>query len=228
MTILGAVTAGRGMGVLGLACIFSTLVAVDGPLLQKATHVAHEQMENKQVSLNVSVLPELPKSLFSGYLPGNMTGIPGYLAAYQFNETIPTGDNGTAPNNLFTVLTGWLYQIQGPWFRDETLSGGIRGCPSDVDCQLTVRAPALDVTACTSHTLPVDYWEPAAFPLSHDSYISKKNPAAPLNRNAFMVDISLVVDEEKEVINLITGYAHTKDCKGTLHYTACTLEAVSP
>lgn len=32
-TLIGALTSGREMGWFGLACIFSTLVAIDGPLL---------------------------------------------------------------------------------------------------------------------------------------------------------------------------------------------------
>lgn len=39
MTAGGAISSGRKMGLIGLACLCSTLVAVDGPLLQKATTV---------------------------------------------------------------------------------------------------------------------------------------------------------------------------------------------
>lgn len=39
MTAGGALIAGRNMGLIGLACLCSTLVAVDGPLLQKGTTI---------------------------------------------------------------------------------------------------------------------------------------------------------------------------------------------
>lgn len=52
--------AGRRMGLIGLACIVSTLVAVDGPLLQKATSVVEAPTLNTPVILNVSMSPEVP------------------------------------------------------------------------------------------------------------------------------------------------------------------------
>jgi hypothetical protein len=99
-TIPGAIKAGRGMGVLGLACVFSTLIAIDGPLLQKATHVIYAPIENEFVSLHISVLPELLGYLFSGWTPGNMTGVPGYRAPYTWSWTIPAPNNGSVPNDI--------------------------------------------------------------------------------------------------------------------------------
>lgn len=39
ITASGAVISGRKMGMVGLACLCSTLVAIDGPLLQKSTTI---------------------------------------------------------------------------------------------------------------------------------------------------------------------------------------------
>lgn len=103
MTLVGAAQAGPRMGFLGLACIFSTLVALDGPFLQKATHVEYAPIENSPVNLNVSVLPELPTHLFSGWMYANQTGSSHFRNAAQFNHTIPTPHNGQYPNNINIV-----------------------------------------------------------------------------------------------------------------------------
>lgn len=221
MTLAGAVTAGPRMGLLGLACIFSTLVAIDGPLLQKATHVEYAPIENQPLNFSVSVLPELPSFTFSGYIMGNQTGIPHFRAANSFNRTIPTPD-GTAPNNLDFIIQPWMSAVEGPWLRASAMPGAVQGCPKRRECKLRIRAPALTSTACTSYQVPVDYHQVASF----DS-VTSENHAGPLDRNAFLVDISLVLGKEKEKINLITGVSQTTECKGVFNYTACTLEAVS-
>ena len=222
MTIVGAASAGRRMGMLGLACIFSTLVAVDGPLLQKATRVVYAPVKRDPIPLSVSVLPELPTNLFAGYTPVNTTNNPRARESWMFNHTIPTADNGSAPNNVLVEIDYWMYNIQGPWLRKEEISNAIHGCPTSSHCRLKVRAPALVATACTSYYVPVNYSRPAS-----DSSVSGDHYAPPLSRQAFIIDISLVVDEMKEKINVITGYANTPECVGVLNYTACTLEAVS-
>lgn len=66
-TILGAVTAGRHMGLLGVACIVSTLVAVDGPFLQKATTIVTVPIHDHPIILNVSMVPELPAGYSGGW-----------------------------------------------------------------------------------------------------------------------------------------------------------------
>lgn len=53
------------MGLLGLACIFSTLVVIDGPLLQRSSTVATAPIVGKPVSLNVTMAPELPHGKMS-------------------------------------------------------------------------------------------------------------------------------------------------------------------
>ena len=63
MTVFGALTAGRKMGFLGIACIVSTLVAVDGPLLQKATKVVSAPFADSPIPLNVTMAQEVPTDL---------------------------------------------------------------------------------------------------------------------------------------------------------------------
>ena len=48
--------------------------------------------------------------------------------------------------------------------------------------------------------------------------------APPLDRNMFMLDIGLVVEDE-EWISLIAGSADTENCVGTFNYTVCTLKS---
>ena len=58
------------MGLFGVACIFSTLVTIDGPLLQRATRAAPAAISGQTVSLNVTIAPEIPQ-----YYAGNWYSI---------------------------------------------------------------------------------------------------------------------------------------------------------
>lgn len=49
------------MGWFGLACIFSTLVVVDGPLLQRASNAVSAPYRNHPVTLSFSMVPEMPR-----------------------------------------------------------------------------------------------------------------------------------------------------------------------
>ena len=62
-TFLEAVAAGRHMGFIGLACIFATLGAIDGRLLQRATTVISRPYTNHPVPLTTSLVSELPTGL---------------------------------------------------------------------------------------------------------------------------------------------------------------------
>ena len=54
-----AIASGRHFNALALACIYGTLVAMDGPLLQRATSVKQEVPRERAV-LQVSITPEVP------------------------------------------------------------------------------------------------------------------------------------------------------------------------
>lgn len=49
--------------------------------------------------------------------------------------------------------------------------------------------------------------------------------ALPLNQQAFMITISLVVEGGVEKINVVTGFSVVRRCVGHLKLTACTLES---
>ena len=60
-----AIVSGRHCSLLALACVCATLVAMDGPLLQRASSV-RVVVPNSPVTLSVSVSPEIP-SYSTGY-----------------------------------------------------------------------------------------------------------------------------------------------------------------
>ena len=103
------------------------------------------------------------------------------------------------------------------FYSDARLESVVRGC--DSTCKAKIRAPALAVTACTTHVIPVNYSD--AVPLRQYAF---GEIAPPLDQNAFLIALSLTQDQS-EKLNLVTGYATTSDCAGTFNYTACTLES---
>ena len=61
-----ALCVGRRLTLLGLACITSTLVVVEGSLLQKASTVVSAPITDKVISLNVSIAPQIPRGFGGG------------------------------------------------------------------------------------------------------------------------------------------------------------------
>ena len=122
-TLRGAITSGRHLGLLGLACIFSTIVVIDGPLLQRASTVMSAPKEPSPVPLDVTIAPELPTD-WSGWRVDNKDfGLQG-IQSWEFNTTIPTW-NGSASNLIGSVSPRNLSPI---WYDDRPLSSIVRGC----------------------------------------------------------------------------------------------------
>ena len=212
MTILGALSNARNMGFIGLACILSTLVAIDGPLLQKATNVVSAPI-GETMSLNVSLAPEVPTGFTGGWykMPNGSNQMPW---SPIWNDTIPTlNGNGGTSNNIIP-LQHPMDPLSAAWLTEAPMKGFVQGCKSK--CKAKLRAPALAVTACTTKLMPVNYTQTYAFP--------PYNLAAPLDRNAFILDTAILLDTH-ESINLISAHATVNDCAGTLSFTICTLDA---
>ena len=213
-TFAGALMAGRHMGLIGLACIVSTLVTVDGPLLQKATTVVNAPIVNDPVTLNVSMAPEVPRGYTGGWLYTNFS----QTAAWAFNETMPTA-NGEVSNNISTYFDldelsiAWLQ----PWIEDRTVPGIVQGCEGI--CTAAIEAPAFAQTACSRRQIPVNYSMPGGLK-------NMNNPtlAAPLYRTGFMVSGNLVLGEH-ETLTLITIYSNVESntCVGEMYMDICTL-----
>jgi hypothetical protein len=213
-TVIGALATGRHMGLLGLACIFSTLVAIDGPLLQKATTIVAAPIVHHPVPLDVTLAPEVP-----AYSTGWWQQTYGDFThwAIQFNDTIPTS-YGSTSNNIISVLRDTFEVAVGSrWFMDAPISGVVRGCPGV--CKAKLRAPALVDTSCTSYLIPVNYTAP-----TRPGAMESHTRAPLLDKYAFIISTSLLVDQH-ERINLVTGSSQTKGCVGMFNYTACTLES---
>lgn len=106
------------------------------------------------------------------------------------------------------------------FFRDQKDPVG----PLEEDFRLTkgqakLRAPALAVTSCETHVMDVNYTAP------QDLNGVFLNKAPPLDRVAFLIATTLVIEGGYEKINLITGYSNTRDCLGSFNYTICTLQS---
>ena len=198
------------VGLIGLACMLSTLVAIDGPLLQKAATVRNAPYVDP-VQLTVKLLPELPQFYTGGWLPGPRT-------LYTFNETVPTA-NGNIYNNVSVISrldsdTLW----NKPWFNDHIPSEIINGCQGM--CTAKVRAPALAQTECTTREIPVNY----TAPVNLKNILGPTGVAAPLTQNSFFISPSMILDDH-EKINLVTAFAKIESCVGVLYMTMCTLES---
>ena len=77
------------------------------------------------------------------------------------------------------------------------------------------------VASCKAHSLPVNYTTTNGVQAKDMGLVV---PA--LNQYAFFVTVGLSVqDEQRETIDLVTGFADVEHCAGTLHWNACTLEA---
>lgn len=216
ITVGGAIISGRNMGLIGVACLASTLVAIDGPLLQKATTIDQAPIVAPPVTLNVTMAQELPHNLNGGWYP---VTDPTTRQSYNFNATIPTV-NGHTTNMIGLQSSTGNFGIR--WMTGAPPLQVVHGCPRDNTCKTSIKAPALAVTACKSDVIPVDYWQHLKAP---QNVLQFTDVAPPLSTLAFMVDISLVVDEENEYINLIVGYGRNENCTGTLTTRTCSLHS---
>lgn len=220
-TLIGALTSGRQMGLIGLACILSTLVAIDGPLLQRATHVVSAPIVGQTVRLNVTMAAEIPQYYTGEWMPSQEMGR-GLHWDFQFNKTIPTA-NGSAPNMIYADTKDKLSPyISRKWLTDEPLVDVMRGCHGL--CRGKLIAPALAPTSCETHLLPVNYSVPVS-QKDLDKIQSESGAIAPpLDRQAFMIASSLV-EGANETFNLVTGFTTKNACVSDLNYTTCTLQS---
>ncbi|KAK5172795.1 uncharacterized protein LTR77_002915 [Saxophila tyrrhenica] len=217
-TLRGAIMSGRHMGLLGIACIASTLVVIDGPLLQRASGVVSVPID-KEIPLQVFLAEEVPTD-FSGYWYDQKSVGVAQTWSFSFNATIPTG-YGSAPNTIFTSSgrNSISFEANKHFLTGAPMHGIVRGCSGE--CKLKLRAPALAITSCSSHVVPVDYTQR----LSKAQIESLALRGPPLNTVSFLVSGSLLVDDDYEAINIITGYSDAPECTGEMKYSACTLRA---
>ena len=135
-----------------------------------------------------------------------------------FNEYIPTAD-GPTPNKLFSYFGQTLSKPIVSWDRNLPWSGMVLGCPEQ--CTATIKAPALAQVACASQLIPVNY----TYTPDVTNFLADTGIAPPVNELAFAIVTSLLINNQRESINLVTAYESNHDCIGTLNLTACTLES---
>ena len=125
-----AVFSGRNFNLLALACICATLVAVDGPLLQRSSTV-QSSVPERSVDLQVPLVQQIP-SYTTGY---------------------------TVPNIKDTYLgyRGHIKQVIDDYTAGRPLRP-IRGCPGA--CSAKIRGPALAVDSCSSSLQFVNFSQP--------------------------------------------------------------------
>lgn len=221
-SIRGAVTAGRAMGLLGLACIFATTVEIGGPLLQRAS-TAHGLSRPTTISLDVVMAPELPTGWSGVWFTTSDYPLPNYYANPAFNATYPSAD-GWLENNIICQQGGWspdgqLGNAPTQWWDNAPAKGVVRGCAGT--CTAKIQAPALFPTSCETRTVISQLDSP------YDAAAANGEFAPPLTSEGYISTTSLLVQEPRitEGINLITGFVTlNSSCEGEFVYKTCTFE----
>ena len=202
------------MGLLGLACIVSTLVVVDGPLLQRSSTISTGIPSSKPVDLKLTMVPQLPRGYSGGWINSSVLG---YTEGWSksFNTTMPSGNGGTVSNKVVPGSNGPLALVSSAFFQNKPMLGMLSGCAGK--CNATLLAPALAQTACSTRSLAVNYSTPGDF-----SDLAEDGLVPSLDRHGFIIASTVVENEgDQEFLTLVTAYSSTSGCVGTLSITAC-------
>ena len=188
-----AVASGRKFNALALACICANLVAMDGPLLQRASSVKLEVPQNP-VPLSISIMPELP-SYFSGW------------AVYA---SLPSIIGDFSPDFL-PVLRD---------YESGTPIRGIAGCSGT--CSVIVRAPVLAVDHCftsiayRNYSTPLSVQEAKIFNTSHVLPADRR-------LFGIVAWVEDGTTEHLALQTLLPDQAATDTCAGNVNKTTCYL-----
>ncbi len=217
-TLVGALTSGRNIGLLGIPTIFSTHVVMDGPLLQRSTYIRPSPIVGQFDSLEVTMSPQIPNDFTGARITMKQLGT-GQWRNLSYNATEPGADSGV-PNDVFCAVKPDREGLLAPlYFADDSLAQVVSGCRGT--CKSRIRAPALAMTSCIFTPMSVDYFQAYA---GRDYQLGIV--AFPINQLMFTVSSSLILDQDGlEKINLVTGHNENTDCKGIFNLTACTLES---
>lgn len=212
-SIRGALASGRHMGLLGLACIFSTFVAIDGPLLQKSSKTVPAPILGQSLPVKINMAQELPSAFSGGWLRG--------VGVSPFNDSIPT-PSGVTPNNVATWSTLNLqYNLVPDYYSSEPIKEAVSGCTGLYTCKATIRAPALARTSCKTSIMPVNYSQPVGRATSNLVGFGPKAP--PLDLTQFLISLALDTDGLSESLVLVTAFHRGHECAGDLELTTCSL-----
>ena len=220
-TFPGALSSGRKIGLLGLACLASNFVVIDGPLLQRSSTVVIAPLVDNRTRLNVSIAPEIPSS-FSGTWVTNAEEDTTRLWSMGFNDTVPDG-TGTTSNRMDLAGGGddITVQMRISYMLETSLNKIVTGC--EKTCKAKIQAPAFAVTACQNHSFPVNYTRDSHS--VNEIYTNADKFIAPsLNEDGIITALGLEAAEIEKAY-LFTGFFDGSDCVGTFNYTACTLQS---
>lgn len=210
------------MGLLGLACVFSVVVVVDGPLLQRASTIRPAAVAGgPSVTLDVSMVPEMPRDYTGTWFEAEKAANR-YPQSAMFNATIP-GPDGPVSNHIGTggdEDSSRSVSVIGQWIEGSPVDHAVRGCPGR--CKVKIQAPALFETKCVTRLLPVNY---SGILSENEIWGVGKGTAPPLHFQAFAIASALDVSGVREALILFTGYATLEDYRGVYNYTTCRLES---
>ena len=118
----GALTIGRQINMFAIVCLVSTLVAIDGPLLQSSTTIITGPHPYSPMNMTFSIAQEIPAI------------ITGYIQHYN-NGFVKHGTSQIA-DEAFKSL-----------WKKVPMDGYVKGCEGTT-CRATVQAPALAISNC--------------------------------------------------------------------------------
>ncbi|KAK3723539.1 hypothetical protein LTR37_001791 [Vermiconidia calcicola] len=192
-----AILAGRSFSLLALACICVTLVAIDGPLLQRASTVRPE-VSGEPIVLRVSIAPQV-QSYSTGMAMFGMVG--------------PVTNPGIDYQDQFLPVVR-NYSARIP------MRGGITGCPGSWTA--AILAPALAVDSCTTRLEERNYTTPLS---ALEKKIRKASNVASEDRRVFWTSFRSL-NESAERLQLgteVSDDAVTQTCVGNLNRPVCDL-----
>lgn len=188
---------GRHFNLLALACICATFVAIDGPLLQRATSVRLRVPKQSPV-LQISITPELP-SYWSGI--ADFSDLPEVEIQDFQTHFIPT-----------------FYQ----WADNIAIRTGITGCGTRT-CRATVRAPAFAVENCVSKVKHKSFLQPMSKSelKQFDKGCNHPNEKQLVFGNRFIAINGTT--ESLQFATLRSDQSVAKTCVGNVNETICSL-----
>lgn len=191
-----ALISGRNFNILALACICATFVAIDGPLLQRASTVRLMTPQQSQ-TLQVSITPQL-LSYWSG------------VADFSLLPEVAPLDFQRHFISLFEE-----------WAHDEPIRGGITGCTGT--CKATVRAPAFVVDHCVHNITHRDFRKPVSNTTYQDflsgCVITNQDILTFANR----FNVNNGTHEYMNYTTVLSDEGVTKTCNGKVNETTCSL-----
>lgn len=189
-----ALGSGRHFNLLALACICGTFVAMDGPLLQRASSVKLE-VPQQSVTLGVAITPEIP-AYFSGW---SMYDIYPEIALDFTTEFIPIVHEHS----------------------DHAPITGITGCEGT--CSAKVRAPGLQLWNCDSTIHHKNYSKPLSAEDEKLFKIGKVAPEDRAVFALGFGSVNGTTTEGLLFSSTLSDESVTKSCVGNQNVTVCYL-----